>query len=363
MFLRKLLKRGLSGMVIPCPVDTRFHQKAVRVAILGANTYTGEMLAYLLKQNPIVSQIYLFGDSSVFGISADLRHFDTRSRVKAYCGREGLSKSLRRADIVVLVGSDKCSTNADHETRLRSELDNVVMYADACTKYAPKSLIAVCVRPVSTTMPIVSDIFRNTHWYHPGRIIGSSALTQARINSYIGLFQDLDPRCVHVPIIGGPDTDNVVPLLSRALPATILPCDIPKVHLKIKDWKKNTATKCEPSGDLKDCRLSEAYSINQLVTTMALGLCGDDYAITTAFIRQNIIPTCRYLVSTVQFGPSGVIHNFGIPRLTQYELKTFEDATNQLKTLEEMALKVLNLTNAVQKLTSFETVHSPSVEE
>ncbi|KAF5291390.1 hypothetical protein FQR65_LT01700 [Abscondita terminalis] len=310
------LRRMFSGMASlnPSSISNDFHQKAVRVAVLGADTLTGEMVAYLLKQNPIVSQIYLYGDSGVFGISADLRHFDTRCEVKGYSGRSGLGKSLRRADIVILVGSDKCSINADPETRLRSELDTLVTYTNACAKYAPKSLIAVCTR----------------------------------INSLIGAFQELDPKCVHVPIIGGPDTDNVVPLLSRALPASVLPCDVEEVYKKIKNWKESTSTKCEPKAKVTDCRLSEAYSINQLVTTMALGLCRDDYAIATAFVRQNIIPTCKYLVTTVQFGPNGVIHNFGIPRLTKFELAKFEKATNQLKSLEEMALRVLNLTNAAQ---------------
>ncbi|KAF5270633.1 hypothetical protein FQA39_LY01371 [Lamprigera yunnana] len=334
------VNKSILGFASQAPeyTDTVFHQKAVRVAVLGASTRTGEMLAYLLKQNPIISQIYLYGDQSVFGIGGDLKHFDTRSEVKAYCGVEGLGRALRRADIVALVGSDSCPLDATVETRLKSEMDLLLLYTDACTKFAPKSLIAVCVRPVSVTLPVVTELFKRTHWYHPARVIGSAALAQVFVvNAYFGSFQNLDPKCVHVPIIGGPDTENVVPLLSRATPIRLELSDVKKVYSKMKDWKKTSAKNCKQGSKGRDCQLSEAYAINQLVSTMALGLCGDDYAISTAFVRQNLLSACKYLVSTVQFGPTGLVHNFGIPQLSKFELMRFEETLVDLQKLEAIA--------------------------
>lgn len=62
---------------------------------MGADTATGEATSFLLKQNPVVSQIYLHGTMDVLGIGADLKHVDTRSDVKAYHGKDGLPKALR----------------------------------------------------------------------------------------------------------------------------------------------------------------------------------------------------------------------------------------------------------------------------
>lgn len=76
-------------------VDTKFHQKFVRVTILGGDSPTGEALAFLLKQNPLVSQIYLYGEGDVYGIAADLRHVDTRSKVRAFSEEKGLLSALR----------------------------------------------------------------------------------------------------------------------------------------------------------------------------------------------------------------------------------------------------------------------------
>lgn len=42
-------------------------------------------------------------------------------------------------------------------------------------------------------------------------------------------------------------------------------------------------------------------------------------------------------MSTVQFGKQGVIHNYGIPKLTKFELDLFERALFEIKERECMA--------------------------
>lgn len=61
----------------------KFQQKSVRVALLGACSPVGEALSVLLKQNPLISHLYLHGDFSK-GVSADLAHIDTRTMVSGY---------------------------------------------------------------------------------------------------------------------------------------------------------------------------------------------------------------------------------------------------------------------------------------
>lgn len=52
------------------------------------------------------------------------------------------------------------------------------------------------------------------------------------------------------------------------------------------------------------------------------------------------------MVSTVRFGPDGVEHNYGLPKLTRYEMELFQDAVLILKKREEHALDFLNSTEA-----------------
>lgn len=51
----------------------------------------------------------------------------------------------------------------------------------------------------------------------------------------------------------------------------------------------------------------------------------------------------RYLVTTVKFGPTGVVHNYGLPKLTKYELKCLEKAAQLLHGREELAHRVLQM--------------------
>lgn len=48
------------------------------MTVLGADTENGEYAALLLKQNPAVSQLHLFGANTVVATAADLGHLDTR---------------------------------------------------------------------------------------------------------------------------------------------------------------------------------------------------------------------------------------------------------------------------------------------
>lgn len=49
-------------------------------------------------------------------------------------------------------------------------------------------------------------------------------------------------------------------------------------------------------------------------------------------------------MSTVRFGKDGVVHNYGLPKLTKYEMDLFQDAVLLLKKREEYALEFLNKT-------------------
>lgn len=103
----------------------------------------------------------------------------------------------------------------------------------------------------------------------------------------------MDPVSVHVPLVGGPDTDCVVPLFSRATPVGLTPNDCVILHERIKKIDELVPIESSSSCELGTSPLSEAYAINQLVTTIGIGLCGDNKAICTGFVRQSILNNCR----------------------------------------------------------------------
>lgn len=49
-------------------------------------------------------------------------------------------------------------------------------------------------------------------------------------------------------------------------------------------------------------------------------------------------------MSTVRFGVDKVVHNYGLPKLTKYEMELFQEAVLVLKKREDYALEFLNNT-------------------
>lgn len=129
------------------------------------------------------------------------------------------------------------------------------------------------------------DLKENTHYEN-------RVYFQIRANSLTARFEDLDPSSVHVPLLGGPDIDNLVPLFSRATPASPRVFDVKYLLTRFKgiaedDSPIKTPVPCK----MAEAPLSEAFALNRFVTTIALGLCGDEDAVACAFVRSNVIST------------------------------------------------------------------------
>ena len=71
-------------------------------------------------------------------------------------------------------------------------------------------------------------------------------------------------------------------------------------------------------------KATRAYAINRFVLSLVRGLMDQPDAVMTAFVRSNVLPHCKYFATQLQFGPEGVKLNFGIPKITSYELELLE---------------------------------------
>lgn len=107
----------------------------------------------------------------------------------------------------------------------------------------------------------------------------------------VARHQDLDAMCVHVPLVGGPDVDSVVPLFTHASPANVSPYDAESL---IKDFRylpyDCKLSKVSSPYVVEVTPLAEAHSLHNMICMIGLGLCGDISAIGCAFVRCNIIP-------------------------------------------------------------------------
>lgn len=99
---------------------------------------------------------------------------------------------------------------------------------------------------------------------------------------------------MHVPLVGGPDLETLVPLFSRATPVALMVNEaefLTKVFRGVAE-DRSPLVNIAPC-KLADAPLSEAFALNRMLTTIAMGMKGDSDANVAAFLRSNIISTCK----------------------------------------------------------------------
>ena len=103
-------------------------------------------------------------------------------------------------------------------TQFKASVDYVRKTTEKMINYCPAALVAVFARPVTATLPLVSEIYKCAGCWDPNRIVGSVALEAMQIESFTSRLLDLNPAFFSVPLAGGADYHTIVPLLSAARP-------------------------------------------------------------------------------------------------------------------------------------------------
>ncbi|KAJ8923449.1 hypothetical protein NQ315_002008 [Exocentrus adspersus] len=336
----KLLQSSYKRFLSTTQTEQEF-QKYVQVTVLGAHSPLGRFTSLLLKQNPLVSVLRLQGDNNVNNLAVDLSYIDTKCKVQAFAGPslEIVSKSIRSSDIILLLGVENLKEDTTIAERVMREGKRVYEVAKQCISYSPRSIIVVAVPPVSVTTILVEQAFKQSHWYHPGRIVGSAAIAQAKANTLMARGQDLNPQICKVPILGGPDVDLAVPLFSKAIPVELPESHAKQLSFKYRGIKEHEFPKIMGYPNyVETCPSAEAFALWNLISNIALGLCGDQNAYCNVYVRTNLMNLiCKHLVTTVKFSRGGIVHNCGIPPLTKLELQMFERAALDIKKREKIA--------------------------
>ncbi|KAL3272415.1 hypothetical protein HHI36_013897 [Cryptolaemus montrouzieri] len=313
------------------------------VALIGADSRLGELTAFLLKQNPLITMLHLQGGAGVVGLREDLAHIDTSCRVVAHSGIDNYRNAMKTANVIVLLGMGGFSSRTSIGDRVMAEGNRICKLAEKCTKYARKAIIVVCATPVSVMLPLVVDMFRRTHWYHPGRIVGFTGPVSVVLNTEIGRYQCFDPNIVDIPMIGGPDLESIVPVFSQASPCPVDREGSIEVTARLRGIEPSDFPKrAQPVNSFVRILYPEAVALNRLISAIAYGIHGDELAIGYAHVRTNIIQDCRFMVCRVRFGSHGVVHNYGIPEVNNFEQDLLERSLALLYYKEQMAREYLD---------------------
>ena len=104
--------------------------------------------------------------------------------------------------------------------------------------------------------------------------------------------------------------------------------------------------------DYKGPILSAGAAAAKLILSLAGGLSGFENVITSAYVRSNVLPVCRFFTSELQLGTGGVQKNFGLPKMSTSEVLMVERAIPFINEHTDIAIKAIQSNRHITRKTA-----------
>ncbi|XP_076669271.1 malate dehydrogenase, mitochondrial isoform X2 [Andrena cerasifolii] len=243
-----------------------------------------------------------------------------------------------RTNIIALMDeTDTNTTDLSPKAQIEAAAAYVHEMAAHMVHCCSESLVAVFTRPVTATVPMVSEVYKLSGWWDPDRIIGSTALDRMRVEAITASLLDLNPAFLSIPMVGGADPYTIVPLLSRTTPINQFTRAQQETMLQSLRGADQQMANINYRGPI----LSAGAAAAKLILSLAEGLSGFENVITSAYVRSNILPVCRFFTSELQLGAGGVQKNFGLPKMSASEVLMVEQAIPFINQHTDIAIKAI----------------------
>ncbi|KAJ3042980.1 hypothetical protein HDV00_006287 [Rhizophlyctis rosea] len=294
----------------------------------GAAGGIGQPLSLLVKSNPLVTELALYDIANTAGVAADLSHINTPAKVTGYRGDEQLAEALKGCHLVIIPAGIPRKPGMTRDDLFNINAGIVKGLATAAAKNCPTAFIAVISNPVNSTVPIVSEVFKQHGVYDPKRIFGVTTLDIVRANTFVGALKGTDPQTTSVTVIGGHSGVTIIPVLTST------------TH-SFTDEERDTLThRVQYGGDevvkakegAGSATLSMAYAgarfANSVLEASVLKKSGVKEC---TFVKSDVASGLEYFSTVVELGPEGVAKIHPVPSLSDYEKKLYDAAIPELK--------------------------------
>ncbi|KAL7242040.1 hypothetical protein ACSBR1_014589 [Camellia fascicularis] len=306
-----------------------------KVAVLGAAGSIGQLLALLMKLNPLISSLSLYDIAGTPGVATDVAtdvsHINARAQVAGFMGEEQLGQALDGADLVIiLVGVPR----KPGMTRDGLFNINAGIVKSLCSAFASTALIGG-VR-ISVEGAILRQIIRSGSGEYDKQSgeFDSSDCSRGLKIFYAGKAK-VPVADVNVPLVGGHAGITILPLFSQATP---------KAHVSDEDIK--ALTKRTQDGG------TERLWHGAMESSIRPQLCGVGSShrnqtspqknwVPNPAVSRNLVHT-GYECTTFSLGKNGVEKVLGLGPLSDYEKQGLESLMPELKTSIEKGIKFAN---------------------
>lgn len=228
-----------------------------------------------------------------------------------------------------------CNTHKDPYIQLGRSSDYIHQITEHIIAICPTALVAIFTKPITSTLAMVSEIYKCAGKWDPNKLFGSVSTEIMQIEAITGDILDLDPASILIPVVGGADTNTIVPLLSRAKPMNQFTAGQSNAMIKLFQAAEQEIE----YSNIKKLALVDGSAAVKLILAIAGGLSGLDNVYACAFVRSNVLPACRFFTSQLQFGLGGVKENFGLPKISPIEVRMVEQAIPIINEYVQMGIK------------------------
>ncbi|XP_026761963.2 malate dehydrogenase, mitochondrial-like [Galleria mellonella] len=282
----------------------------MKVTICGAAGNTGQPLALLLKQCPLLDEIALYDVCATCGYGMELSHVDTKCKVSSFSGRHMLCDALKDSKVVVIVARNGCDT-FENSAPIVTEI--ALQICNTC----PSAFTIIATEPIESMVPLVGEIQRLRNVYNPRKLLGCVELNSVRANTVLANFLRAPPEAVRVPVIGGATPNTMVPVLSAA----VHPCTMTQEQIESITSCIMTAVCAAKGCHAETACLAGAYAVARNTINVVKGLQGSKEVVQCAYVDSlgTCAPDCQFFASEVVLGPSGIEKYLGIPELSKFE--------------------------------------------
>lgn len=87
--------------------------------------------------------------------------------------------------------------------------------AEQAAIHCPKAHFLIISNPVNSTVPIFAEVLKKKGVFDPKKLYGVTTLDVVRASTFVATVKGLDPKDVHVHVIGGHAGITIMPLLSQ----------------------------------------------------------------------------------------------------------------------------------------------------
>ena len=219
-------------------------------------------------------------------------------------GEEQLAAALKGCELVIIPAGVPRKPGMTRDDLFKINAGIVKGLVTAVGKHCPGAWINMISNPVNSTVPIAAETLKAMGVYDPKRLFGVTTLDVVRAHTFFADKKGLDVGKVDVPVVGGHAGITILPLLSKASPATTLTDE--EVDALTKRTQDGGTEVVAAKAGKGSATLSMAYAGSLMADACLRAMNGEKDVHQYTYVQSSVQPGISFFASKVLLGKNGV---------------------------------------------------------